>query len=131
MYVLLMPIIYLYQTLLQLSVNEKVKILKISAGVDMSMAVSTTGVAYGFGTMKGGRLGLGLSNSFVSIPRRIQIEDSGGLPVKAVDVDCGYVHSLIVGLNGTVHLCGGVGVDGQDDGQEKNEELDGRNAGMY
>ena len=37
--------------------------------------------------------------------------------MKAVDVDCGYVHSIIVGLNGTIFQCGSVGVDGEDDGQ--------------
>ena len=104
--------------------------MKISAGVDMSMAVSTTGVAYSWGAMKGGRIGLGTSNGHVTLPRRVRIKDSEGQPIKAVDVDCGYVHSLIVGLNGTVHLCGGVGIDGEEDGQEKNDEIEETSAGF-
>ena len=35
--------------------------------------------------------------------------------MKAVDVHCGYVHSSIVALNGSIHVCGGVGIDGEDD----------------
>jgi hypothetical protein len=40
----------------------------------------------------------------------------GGEEVKAVDVECGYVHSMVVSLNGTIHQCGDVGLDGQADG---------------
>lgn len=108
------------------TVNEKVRIIKISAGVDMSTAVSTTGQTYSWGAMKGGRIGLGMSNSYVTVPRRVMIKDADGQLLRAVDVDCGYVHSLIVGLNGTIHLCGGVGIDGEADGQvdEKNNDSD-------
>ena len=56
-------------------------------------------------------------NEDVSIPRRVNLVDKNGCDLKAVDVECGYVHSLIVGLNGSLHLCGGVGTDGQEDGQ--------------
>ena len=96
--------------------------MRISAGVDISMAVTATGSVYSWGSMKGGKIGLGLANNHVNIPRPVSIQDENGEPLKAVDVDCGYFHSLIVALNGTVHLCGGVGLNGESDGQTEEEE---------
>eukprot|EP00934_Nitzschia_sp_Nitz4_P001929 Nitzschia sp. Nitz4//scaffold37_size175936//167054//169102//NITZ4_002070-RA/size175936-processed-gene-0.205-mRNA-1//1//CDS//3329549860//1929//frame0 len=95
--------------------RNNVKIMQMSAGVDMSMAISTTGDVYAWGKTDGGRIGLGLQASRVTVPRKVPLM-SDGHPVKAVDVECGYVHSLIVGLNGTVHQCGEVGIDGAADG---------------
>jgi alpha-tubulin suppressor-like RCC1 family protein len=101
--------------------NVRVCIRQMSAGVDMSMAVCTAGRVYAWGKTDRGRIGLGLAKSFVTLPRRVYWSDSDNNAdsdsPKAVDVECGYVHSLIVGLNGTLHVCGAVGVDGQDDGQ--------------
>ena len=106
--------------------NQKLRIMRISAGVDISMAVATTGETYSWGAMKGGRIGLGLASNHVSLPRRVSILSETGSPLKAVDVDCGYVHSLIVAVNGTVHLCGGVGTEGDSDGQAE----EGTNIGV-
>jgi alpha-tubulin suppressor-like RCC1 family protein len=97
--------------------DDGIKILQMSAGVDMSMAVTTTGDVYSWGKTDGGRIGLGLQQDRVTKPRRVRIVSEKETPVKAVDVECGYVHSIIVGLNGTIHVCGGVGVDGEADGQ--------------
>jgi len=104
--------------------------MKISAGADISMAVSTTGQAYSWGAAKGGRIGVGMSNGYVNEPRRVSIQDANGEPLKAVDVDCGYVHSLIVALDGTVHQCGGVGTHGDSDGQAGEEGDDSRTGGI-
>ena len=104
--------------------NEDVKIMQMSAGVDISMAVSTTGDVYAWGKTDGGRNGLGMSSGFVTVPRRVFVKSSTGEHVKAVDVDCGYVHSIIVALNGTIHICGGVGIDGADDGQKEGTEAE-------
>jgi alpha-tubulin suppressor-like RCC1 family protein len=98
--------------------DNNIRIMQMSAGVDMSMAVSTTGVVYAWGKTDGGRLGLGMQNARVTLPRRVRVTSETGMPLKAVDVECGYVHSLIVGVNGTVHQCGRVGVDGEADGQQ-------------
>jgi hypothetical protein len=46
----------------------------------------------------------------------------GDANFKAVDVECSYVHAMIVGLDGSVYQCGGVGTDGKDDGQELDDE---------
>jgi alpha-tubulin suppressor-like RCC1 family protein len=101
-------------------VNENVKIMQMSAGVDMSMAVSTTGDVYSWGKTAGGRNGLGMASGTVTIPRKVVLQSpSTGDVVKAVDVDCGYVHSAIVALDGTLYICGGVGIDGEADGQEE------------
>ena len=118
--------------------EDNVRIRQMSAGVDMSMAVSTTGHVYAFGKTDGGRIGLGMAKSVVTLPRRVYFgnynndksssdkpNDDDHPSTKAVDVECGYVHSLIVGLNGTIHLCGGVGVDGEADGQQREEEAEG------
>jgi alpha-tubulin suppressor-like RCC1 family protein len=96
--------------------ERDVKILQMSAGVDMSMAVSATGDVYAWGKTDGGRLGLGTTQARVTMPTKVKVL-SDGHPMKAVDVECGYVHSVVVGLNGTIHTCGQVGIDGNDDGQ--------------
>jgi alpha-tubulin suppressor-like RCC1 family protein len=110
--------------------SAHVRIMKMSAGVDMSMAVSTTGDVYGWGKTDRGRCGLGLQNGYVMLPQRVPLSTSttttsssssstdgtSSQPLKAIDVDCGYVHSLVVGLNGTIHMCGAVGINGALDG---------------
>ncbi|KAG7341937.1 Regulator of chromosome condensation 1/beta-lactamase-inhibitor protein II [Nitzschia inconspicua] len=96
--------------------EENIRIMHFSAGVDMSMAVSTKGDVYSFGKTDGGRIGLGLQKAHVTTPRKVPLSCEGK-PLKAVDVECGYVHSVVVGLNGTIHVCGGVGIEGEADGQ--------------
>lgn len=103
-------------------VDSGVKILRMSAGVDMSMAVSRTGDVYSWGKTDGGRIGLGLQQERVTTPRIVRVVSDKNTPLKAVDVECGYVHSIIVGLNGTIHVCGGVGVEGEADGQNGSGE---------
>jgi len=95
--------------------TDDISILQISAGVDISMAVSTKGNVYAWGQTAGGRIGLPNANDgHVTIPRRVIV---GNDNEKAVDVECGYVHSLIVGCSGAAYMCGGVGTDGAEDGQ--------------
>lgn len=96
--------------------DRDVKVIQMSAGVDMSMAVSTTGDVYAWGKTDGGRLGLGTAHARIALPTEVNLS-SGGYRMKAVDVECGYVHSVIVGLNGTIYTCGKVGIDGDADGQ--------------
>ena len=92
-----------------------VRIHQMSAGVDISMAVSTEGIVYAWGKAADGRLGLGIGNRNITLPMKVEFSDN---KFKAVDVECGYVHSLIVGLDGSIWQCGGVGTDGKDDGQQ-------------
>lgn len=99
--------------------EESVRVTQMSAGVDISMAVTTNGRVYAWGKTDCGRIGLGLHRGEVLLPRRVTVSDCNGNHTKAIEVECGYVHSLIVGLNGTIFMCGGVGVDGEDDGQEQ------------
>jgi alpha-tubulin suppressor-like RCC1 family protein len=101
--------------------DSNIKIMQMSAGVDMSMAVSSTGDVYAFGKTDGGCIGLGLQKNRIAVPRFVPVVSDGKV-IKAVDVDCGYVSSVIVGLNGTIHICGGVGVDGEEDGQNGSGE---------
>jgi alpha-tubulin suppressor-like RCC1 family protein len=87
-------------------VDYNIRIMQISAGVDMSMAVDTKGNVYAWGKTDGGRIGLGMSKLQVTLPRRVSVTNPEGAPVKCVDVECGYVHSVLVGLDGTLHMCG-------------------------
>ena len=96
---------------------DDTRIRQMSAGVDMSMAVSTTGEVYAWGKTAGGRIGLP-EGSNVTLPR--QVSHSG----PAVDVECGYVHSVIVGLDGTLTVCGHVGLGEEADGR-RDDELEG------
>jgi E3 ubiquitin-protein ligase HERC2 len=95
--------------------DTEVKITQMSAGVDISMACDSRGDVYAWGKTDGGRIGLGTSHALVNLPSKLEIL-SDGLPMKAIDVECGYVHSVIVGLNGTIYTCGKVGIDGNADG---------------
>jgi alpha-tubulin suppressor-like RCC1 family protein len=99
--------------------SKGIEIMQISAGVDLSMAVSTTGTVYSWGKADGGRLGLHLARGTVATPRPVQLENSKGERIKAIDAECGFVHSLIVALDGTLYQCGGVGIDGAADGQQE------------
>ena len=96
--------------------EQNIKIMQMSAGVDMSMAVSTKGTVYAWGKTDQGRIGLGLKSHRVTMPRQVRMESSDGKPIKAVDVECGYVHSMIVALDGTIYQCGSVGLGGEADG---------------
>lgn len=96
--------------------DTNIKLIQMSAGVDMSMAVSSTGDVYAWGNSQGGSLGLGIKQTRFNSPTQVPI-DFEGTPLKAVDVECGYVHSIIVGLNGTIFTCGEVGINGAADGQ--------------
>ncbi len=116
---------------------------QMSAGVDISMAVSNVGAVYAWGKTEGGRIGLGMAKSQITKPRRVYLNDTtkptvptaasskgsiesknvenDAVKYKAVDVECGYVHSIIVALNGTTYICGGVGIEGEDDGQRQQQ----------
>lgn len=93
------------------------------------MAVSTSGDVYSWGKTGGGRIGLNTHEDMVTTPRKVVVKDAKGNNVKAVDVECGYVHSMIIGCDGSLYMCGGVGVDGDDDGQKLTEVVDGKLAG--
>jgi len=106
--------------------KNNIRIHQMSAGVDISMAVSTTGHVYAWGKATDGRIGLGLGRNEITIPRLV---DMGEEKFKAVDVECGYVHSIIIGLDGSVYQCGGVGTDGKDDGQQYLDTEEGTRPG--
>lgn len=121
----------IYPCRIEYFINNNIRIHQMSAGVDISMAVSTSGDVYSWGKMHDGRIGLGMSHHYITIPRHLayltqqqQSSDSTTSSdnnnfnsIKAVDVECGYVHSIIVAIDGTIHICGGVGVNGDEDGQ--------------
>merc|ERR1719245_374526 len=65
------------------------------------MAVSNCGELYAWGLSSEGRLGLSTSKYNIRIPSKVPF--SG----KVIDVECGFIHSVIVSLDGTISLCGG------------------------
>ena len=99
------------------SVENQIRIAQFSAGVDISMAVSTEGDVYGWGKSKGGRIGVGNKDEDVLLPRHVPLD------TKAIDVECGYVHSVIVSVDGSILICGGVGINGSDDGQQQQQPI--------
>ena len=103
--------------------------MQISAGVDVSLAVSTTGDVYGWGCTKDGRIGVrNIGKDYVSIPHKIEVKTSNGDVVKAVDVEAGFMHSVIVGLDGSLYACNSVETDLADASPGDNEPL---RTGMY
>lgn len=90
-----------------------IRIMQISAGVDISMVVSTKGEVYAWGNTKNGRIGICTENDFVSTPHRVRIMNPNGSEIKAVDVECGYQHSLVIGIDGSVHYCGNIDIDSE------------------
>ena len=87
-------------------------IIQVSAGVDSSMALSRCGDVFSWGKATNGVIGHNHSGD-ISLPLRVPI------PQKALSVDCGYVHSLVVGIDGTIFQCGAVGIDGHEDGADE------------
>ena len=104
--------------------------MQISAGVDISMAVSTKGEVFSWGKTSGGRTGLSVSTDEVTFPTKVKLKSSNNDQLRAIDVECGYMHSLIIALDGTIHMCGGVGTDGSSDGQSMRDIADGVEIGM-
>lgn len=90
---------------------NNIQIMQISAGVDTSMAVSTKGEVYAWGITKNGRIGVCTEGDYVSKPHRVHITNPTGEEIKAVDVECAYQHSLIIGVDGSFHYCGNTNVD--------------------
>ena len=105
--------------------------MQISAGVDISMAVSTKGDVFSWGKTSGGRTGLSVSTDEVTFPTKVKLKSTNDDELKAIDVECGYMHSLVIALDGTIHMCGGVGTDGSSDGQSMRDIADGVEIGTF
>lgn len=86
--------------------HNKIKIIQISAGVDTSMAVSSEGDVYAWGKSSKGQIGIDSGGNEVFTPRAVTLKDDNGEVIRAVDVECGYEHSLVIAIDGTVHFCG-------------------------
>ena len=97
---------------------DGIRVRQFSAGVDLSMCVSHGGHVYAWGNADRGRLGLPTTTKHVPLPQQVPVT------TKMVDVECGYAHSLLIGIDGTLHVCGGVGVDGAEDGQPQQQQHD-------
>lgn len=110
-------------TMIKALSDSNIKVAQMSAGVDMSMAVTNCGNVYSFGKNNRGSLGLGIESSRFNVPTEVHVETKEK-SMKAVDVECGYVHSVIIGLSGTIYRCGSVGINGAADGGECSGEAE-------
>jgi E3 ubiquitin-protein ligase HERC2 len=101
-------------------VHLKESVINISAGVDTSMCVTEKGEVFAWGRTKNGRIGLGMSEGNITQPRRLYL--SPEYEGRALCVETGYVHSLIVVATGETLICGGVGVNDDVDGAAKGDD---------
>ena len=79
-----------------------------------SIAITTTGQAYGWGRNETGQLGLGYNSPVVPLPTVLYVESEPNL--KFVGAAVGKYHTLLVGANGKVYasggnLCGQLGIN--------------------
>lgn len=80
-----------------------------------SLAISSTGVAYGWGRNETGQLGLGSTSAVVPLPTKLTVPEDG---VKFVGGGVGKYHTVLVGSNGIAYasggnLCGQLGINNQ------------------
>ena len=79
-----------------------------------SIAITTTGQAYGWGRNETGQLGLGYNSPVVPLPTLLYVESESNL--KFVGAAVGKYHTLLVGANGKVYgsggnICGQLGIN--------------------
>lgn len=87
--------------------NTKIAYIATSPTSCHSIAITTTGQAYGWGRNETGQLGLGYSSPLVPIPTLITVEDPNSNSLKFVGAGVGKYHTLLVGSNGKVYASGG------------------------
>jgi len=95
-------------------------ITAIAAGGEHSLAVSSDGTVYGWGSNRHGELGLACAAQYASCGSPRQIDLPGG--VRATSVAAGEGHSLAVGADGRVYAWGtnfagelGIGTHGDEE----------------
>jgi alpha-tubulin suppressor-like RCC1 family protein len=87
------------------------------------MAVSSEGEVYAWGKSSKGQIGIDSGGNEVFTPRKVNLKDDHGEAIRAVDVECGYEHSLVIALDGTVHFCGRLTKDEEVVAQRNQGEL--------
>jgi len=70
------------------------------------MAVSSEGDVYAWGKSSKGQIGINTGGVEVFTPRKVTLKDNHGEAIRAIDVECGYEHSIVIALDGTVYFCG-------------------------
>jgi len=111
----------LFPTLLK---NIKIAFIATSPTSCHSIAITTTGVAYGWGRNETGQLGLGYVSSVVPTPTQLSVVttttggggEGGG--IKFVGAGVGKYHTILIGSDGMAYasggnLCGQLGINNQ------------------
>mmetsp|Transcript_37307 Transcript_37307/g.78672 ORF Transcript_37307/g.78672 Transcript_37307/m.78672 type:complete len:631 (-) Transcript_37307:159-2051(-) len=98
------------------SILAKQKIAHIAASPTSchSIAITSTGEAYGWGRNENGQLGLGSTSAVVPLPEKLSV--AGEADLTFVGAAVGKYHSILVGSNGYAYaaggnLCGQLGIN--------------------
>mmetsp|Transcript_8637 Transcript_8637/g.15615 ORF Transcript_8637/g.15615 Transcript_8637/m.15615 type:complete len:416 (+) Transcript_8637:101-1348(+) len=89
--------------------NTKIAFITSSPTACHSIAITSSGTAYGWGRNETGQLGLGYSSAVVPLPTPLSVNDES---VKFVGAAVGKYHTILVGSNGMAYASGG-NVNGQ------------------
>ena len=110
----------LFPTLLK---NFKIAFIATSPTSCHSIAITTTGVAYGWGRNETGQLGLGYVSSVVPTPTQLSVVTTTGGGgevggIKFVGAGVGKYHTILIGSDGMAYasggnLCGQLGINNQ------------------
>jgi alpha-tubulin suppressor-like RCC1 family protein len=107
--------------------NIKIAFIATSPTSCHSIAITTTGIAYGWGRNETGQLGLGYVSAVVPTPTQLSVsttttggggESGGGGGIKFVGAGVGKYHTILIGSDGMAYasggnLCGQLGINNQ------------------
>jgi alpha-tubulin suppressor-like RCC1 family protein len=102
--------------------NIKIAFIATSPTSCHSIAITTTGMAYGWGRNETGQLGLGYVSAVVPTPTQLSVstttggESSSG--IKFVGAGVGKYHTILIGSDGMAYaaggnICGQLGINNQ------------------
>lgn len=97
--------------------NIKIAFIATSPTSCHSIAITTTGIAYGWGRNESAQLGLGYASAVVPTPTQISVV-GGESGIKFVGAGVGKYHTILIGCDGMAYasggnLCGQLGINNQ------------------
>jgi hypothetical protein len=103
--------------------NIKIAFIASSPTSCHSIAITTTGIAYGWGRNETGQLGLGYVSAVVPTPTQLSVSTTTGgggesSGIKFVGAGVGKYHTILIGSDGMAYasggnLCGQLGINNQ------------------
>lgn len=94
--------------------SDKVAFIATSPTACHSVAITSSGKAYGWGRNETGQLGLGYTSAVVPVPQPLTVGDDES--IKFVGAGVGKYHTILVASNGLAYasggnLCGQLGIN--------------------